>query len=63
MPSQADGGVSVIGRRSGRSSDGADTVARERGDGDKRVQVGGGVTSLNYPKGLPSVGALTKLQS
>lgn len=32
VPFQADGWVSVIGRRSGRSSDRGDTVAREHGE-------------------------------
>lgn len=69
-PFQADGGVSVIGRRSGRSGDGADTVARERwegGGGGIRGcgERGGfwGVTGLNYPRGVPSVGAVTRFQS
>lgn len=53
----------MIGRRSGRSSDGAGTVAKERGEGTVKRRGLWGVTSLNYPKGLPSVGGLTGFQS
>lgn len=55
VPFQADGGVSVIGRRSGRSSDEVDSVAREREEGgDKRVRCWGGCGAwpvLIIPKG------------
>lgn len=54
----------MIGRRSGRSSDGADTVAKQCGEGGIRgySEQGElwGVTGLNYPKGLPSIGSLTR---
>ena len=56
----------MIGRRRGRRGDGEDTVAKEgeRGGGGMGVEGVGrglwGVTALNYPIGLPSVGTPTR---